>query len=117
MNKINDCIFCRIIAKELPSKIVYEDEAVIAFEDIEPKAPVHVVLIPKMHVDRLENVKDCKIIADLFEAVKKIVSNLSGGDLKDGYRVVVNSGGDGGQTVSHLHFHIMGGRQMKWPPG
>ena len=94
-----DCIFCRIAAKEIPAAAVYEDDAVIAFKDLEPQAPVHVLIIPKKHIGSL---------LGLTEEDKALVAHI---------RVVVNTGAEGGQTVGHLHFHLLGGRAMQWPPG
>ena len=113
--KMNDCIFCGIAEGKIKSRTVYSDKTVVAFEDINAQAPVHIVVIPRQHIDRLENTKDPGVISDIFGAVNRIVKEK--GLDKNGYRVVVNSGKDAGQAVEHLHFHILSGRPMKWPPG
>lgn len=114
---MGNCIFCKIINGEIPSKKVYEDDKVLAFYDISPEAPVHFLVIPKEHVastyELTEN--NVSIVAHIFTVINKIVSDL--GIAEKGYRVVTNCGEDGGQTVSHLHFHVLGGRNLKWPPG
>jgi histidine triad (HIT) family protein len=110
------CIFCRIANKEIPSAIVYEDSDVIAFRDLNPQAPTHVLVIPKRHVASLEDAAeaDAKLLGAMVLIGKRIAAaeGLSGG-----YRVVANCGPDGGQTVAHLHLHLLGGRSMTWPPG
>jgi len=112
-----DCIFCGIAEKKIPSTIVYEDTNFIAFNDINPEAPVHILLIPKKHISSIDKVteEDREILSKAFLVIQKIAreKNLS----EKGYRVVTNVGEDGGQTVNHLHFHILGGRSLQWPPG
>lgn len=110
-----DCIFCKIASKEVKSSIVYEDEDVLAFNDINPQAPVHIVVIPKEHIATLNEVKDFGIYEKIFIAIDKIVKELKVD--KDGYRIVANCNKNGGQTVFHIHFHILAGRYMEWPPG
>lgn len=114
---MNDCIFCKIANGEIPSKKVYEDEKVFAFHDINPEAPVHVLVIPKEHIASVNDIDEAKsvIFAHIFLVIHKIVKEL--GIAQSGYRVVNNCGEEGGQTVNHLHFHILGGRSLKWPPG
>lgn len=114
---MSDCIFCKIINGEIPCSKVYEDEKVFAFRDINPEAPVHVLLVPKQHIESvLElNSSNISIANDIFNAVNIIAKQLEID--KDGFRVVTNVGVNGGQTVSHLHYHILGGRNLKWPPG
>lgn len=111
---MKDCIFCKIIRGEIPSNKVYEDERVLAFRDIEPQAPVHVLLVPKQHFTSIMDVD-----ADTFGYMQGIVKKLAGelGIAEKGFRVVINTGEDGQQSVKHLHFHILGGRSMQWPPG
>lgn len=111
-----DCIFCKIINKEIPSTIVWESDSVLAFKDVAPAAPVHVLVIPKKHITDITSItgEDKEIVWEIHEAIKKIASQL---ELGDGFRVVVNCGADGGQTVGHLHYHILGGRKLQWPPG
>ena len=111
---MDNCLFCKIVRGEIPSNKVYEDERVLAFRDIDPQAPVHVRLIPKQHfASRLD------VDADTFGYMQTIVKKLADelGIAEKGFRVVVNTGEDGQQSVKHLHFHILGGRSMQWPPG
>lgn len=111
-----DCIFCKIANKEIPSQIVYEDDKVIAFKDLDPQAPVHFLVIPKEHIKSADelNAENCAVIGHIFEVIPKIAKELG---LENGYRVVNNCGEDGGQTVGHLHFHLLAGRNLGWPPG
>ncbi|MDR0303213.1 MAG: histidine triad nucleotide-binding protein [Chitinispirillales bacterium] len=113
---MENCLFCKIISGEIPSGKIYEDENCFAFEDISPKAPVHILLVPKIHVAGVHFISDenCGIAKNLFFAVSNIVKeqNL----IQSGYRLVINSGEDGGQTVFHLHIHILGGIKMGWNP-
>ena len=112
-----DCVFCKIIDKEIPSDIIYEDSDVIAFNDLDPQAPIHFLVIPKKHIQSIATLDeaDSQIISRIFASIKKLASE-KGLDEK-GYRVVSNVGEDGGQSVPHLHFHVLGGRGFKWPPG
>ncbi|MGE4282269.1 MAG: histidine triad nucleotide-binding protein [Clostridia bacterium] len=114
---MTDCIFCKIAAKQIPSSIVYEDEKVLAFKDINPAAPVHVLIIPKQHFSSVMeiNEKNAEIIAHIFTICTKLAADLGVSD--KGFRVVNNCGEDGGQTVGHIHFHLLGGRPLAWPPG
>ncbi|HEY8803669.1 MAG TPA: histidine triad nucleotide-binding protein [Clostridium sp.] len=111
------CIFCKIIKKQIPCEMVYEDDKVIAFNDISPEAPIHVIIIPKQHIASLNSLKqdEAEIIGYIFIVAKEIVKTL--GIDESGYRIVSNCGEQGGQTVQHLHFHLLGGRMLKWPPG
>lgn len=113
---MDDCIFCKIAEKEIPSNIVYEDDVILAFHDLEPQAPVHVLIIPKKHISSLDEVNfdDIESMGWLLTKVKDIAQDLG---LENGYRLVCNCGEDGLQTVNHLHFHLLGKRQMMWPPG
>ncbi|HZK02536.1 MAG TPA: histidine triad nucleotide-binding protein [Anaerovoracaceae bacterium] len=113
---MSDCIFCKIARKEIPGKIVYEDDEIIAFHDLDPKAPVHVLIIPKEHIPSMDDVTDDHIglIGRLMVKVGEIAGQLG---LENGYRLVNNCGEDGMQTVKHLHFHLLGKRKMLWPPG
>lgn len=113
---MDNCIFCKIASGEIPSKVVYEDDFVKAFHDIEPQAPIHVVVIPKEHIESLDHVSDVhkELLGHIFLSIKEIAKDL---DLNNGYRVVSNCGDLGGQTVGHVHFHLLGGRQLQWPPG
>lgn len=109
-----NCLFCRIIAGEIPSAKVYEDEYVLAFRDIDPQAPVHVLVIPKKHVDSVLDAEP-EMLVRMTEAAKKIASDE--GLAEKGFRLVINTGEEGGQSVKHLHMHLLGGRSMQWPPG
>lgn len=112
-----DTIFGKIIRKEIPAKIVYEDEQCLAFHDVSPQAPVHVLVIPKKPIESLAQLEtsDAGLLGHIWIVISQVAKSL---DLADaGYRVVVNCGRDGGQSVDHLHFHILGGRSLKWPPG
>jgi histidine triad (HIT) family protein len=113
---MEDCIFCKIVNKEIPAKIVYEDDVILAFNDLAPQAPVHVLIITKTHIDSLDQVAldNMEELGWLLTKVKDIASML---DLENGYRLVCNCGEDGMQTVNHLHFHLLGKRKMLWPPG
>lgn len=114
---MDNCIFCKIANGEIPSNIVYEDNLTIAFEDLEPKAPVHILIIPKKHLSStLEiNSDNSDIIGHIFTVAGKIAREK--GFDKTGFRIVNNCGEDGGQTVGHIHFHLLAGRNMQWPPG
>ena len=114
---MSNCIFCKIINGEIPCSKVYEDERVLAFKDINPEAPVHILVIPKQHIQSVLdlNESNISITTDIFNAIN-IIAKQSGID-KDGFRVVANTGSNGGQTVAHLHYHILGGRSLQWPPG
>ena len=111
------CVFCKIINGDIAAKKVYENEHIIAFNDIDPKAPVHILVIPKKHIRSINelNSSDINLAGEIILAAKKIAKD-QGVDSK-GFRVVFNTNDDGGQTVYHIHMHIMGGRQMQWPPG
>lgn len=112
-----DCIFCRIVEKKAPAKILYEDELSVAFEDIAPQAPVHVLVIPKRHISTALELKeeDKDLIGHLFLIAGKIASEK--GIAERGFRLVINCNREAGQTVFHLHLHLLGGRPMHWPPG
>jgi histidine triad (HIT) family protein len=111
----SDCLFCRIASGEIPSKFVWQDEDIFAFEDVRPQAPVHVLVVPKRHMAAVKDVKDQALLGRLLQAATLVAQNK--GIAESGYRIVANTGRDGGQTVFHLHFHVLGGRQMMWPPG
>ncbi len=111
----NDCLFCRIVSGEIPAKIVAQDDDSIAFRDITPQAPTHVVIIPRTHVASLEAATDAEMIGKLALMASRVARDE--GIDKSGYRAVINSGPDAGQTVFHIHMHLLGGRAMKWPPG
>jgi len=115
MAAISDCLFCRIASGEIPSKFVWQDEDIFAFEDVRPQAPVHVLVVPKRHMTAVKDVSDQVLLGRLLNASTLVAQNK--GIAESGYRLVANTGRDGGQTVFHLHFHVLGGRQMMWPPG
>ena len=112
---MSDCLFCRIVKGEIPSAKVAESETCLAFRDIAPKAPVHVLVIPKVHFDSLNELPDGRVMGELALLVREVVR--SEGLAAKGYRCVINTGVDGGQTVGHLHLHVLGGRGLTWPPG
>ncbi len=113
---MGDCIFCKIANKEIPSDVVYEDDRIVCFRDLEPQAPVHVLMIPKKHIASMDDVteEDQALLGYLLAKVKDIAAKLG---LENGYRLVNNCGEDGFQTVKHLHFHLLGKRKLTWPPG
>lgn len=106
-----DCIFCKIISGDIPSKKAYEDDTILAFHDINPQTPVHILVIPKTHIASVDAVtsENSKVVAHIFEMIPRIAAEAG---LKNGYRVITNCGDDACQSVKHLHFHIMGGRQL-----
>ncbi|NCC79641.1 MAG: histidine triad nucleotide-binding protein [Clostridia bacterium] len=112
-----DCLFCRIIAGEIPSDKVYEDEDLFAFRDIDPKAPTHILVIPKKHIQSVNEIDqdNADLISKAYLVLKKLAEEE--GIAESGYRIVVNINEDGGQSVGHLHFHLLGGRSLSWPPG
>jgi len=111
-----DCLFCKIASGEIPSKKVFENEDVLAFCDIDPQAPFHVIVIPKTHISGANKIdsKNSIVVAKVFEAIAIIAKE---NNLENGFRVVNNCGEDGGQTVNHLHFHLLARRNLAWPPG
>ncbi len=113
---MENCIFCRIVEKEIPATIVYEDDFVIAFRDLNPQAPEHILVIPRKHVPRIETLdpEDALLMGKVIVAAKRIAEGLG---LKHGYRLVFNNGPDAGQEVEHVHLHLMGGRKFSWPAG
>ncbi len=115
MNK--DCLFCRIVNKELSSKIVYEDDQAVAFEDINPQAPTHILVVPRKHIAGLNDAtaEEAKLLGQLQLVAAEVAR--ARGIVESGYRVVINNGRGAGQSVFHLHLHLLGGRGMRWPPG
>ena len=111
-----DCLFCSIIEGKIPSNKIYEDDSVFAFYDIDPQAPVHFLVIPKEHIASPAAIppENSAVVAHLFEVIARLSQELG---LENGYRVVTNCGKDGGQSVGHLHFHVLGKRSLAWPPG
>ena len=112
---MEDCLFCKIISGEIPSKKIYEDELTYVFEDIAPTAPIHYLVIPK-HISKLDEItpENSAVIAHIYEVIAKLAKDL---DLKDGFRVVSNCGEQAGQSVFHIHFHLLAGRPLAWPAG
>jgi histidine triad (HIT) family protein len=113
---MSDCIFCRIAAKEIPATIVHDDPDIFAFEDIHPQAPTHLLICPRKHMASLNdgNAADTALLGRMLLAAKKLAAERG---ISSGYRVIINNGAGAGQSVDHLHLHVMGGRAMRWPPG
>lgn len=112
-----ECVFCKIAAREIPAEILHESDTIVAFRDLNPKAPVHILLIPKEHIvaaDQIEG-RHGGVLADIVQAATHLAN--AEGIAESGWRLVTNVGPDSGQTVFHLHFHLLGGREMAWPPG
>jgi len=114
---LEECLFCRIVKKEVGSEIVAENANAIAIRDINPQAPVHILVLPKEHIASLKDITidKCDVITDIFMLINELT--VSEGIVQTGFRIVINQGEDGGQEVDHLHFHLLGGRFMRWPPG
>ena len=112
-----DCLFCKIASQEIKSKLIYEDKDIVAFNDIAPQAPHHILIIPRKHIATINDIpaEDNFLIGHMMQTAKKIAAELKIHDA--GYRVIMNCNKNGGQAVYHIHFHLLGGRQMKWPPG
>ena len=110
------CLFCKIAAGDIPSRKLYEDDQVLAFYDINPEAPVHFLVIPKQHIVSAAEItpENSAIVAHIYEVIAKLARELK---LENGFRIVNNTGADGGQTVEHIHFHVLAGRSLAWPPG
>ena len=114
-NTMSSCLFCKMVAGEIKPDIVFEDEAVLAFRDINPQAPVHLLIVPKVHIATLNDLEDTLLAGQLLQTAIKLAKQE--GLSEHGYRTVFNCNSQGGQEVFHLHLHLLGGRQMKWPPG
>lgn len=112
---MDNCLFCKIVAGDIPSPRVYEDDTVIAINDIEPQAPVHVLIMPKKHYDNVAVVDDAELLSHMLNVASSLAEKLGIG--KDGFRIVINTGKNGGQSVNHLHIHLLGARELGWPPG
>jgi histidine triad (HIT) family protein len=114
---MSDCLFCGIVEGKVKANLVYQDDSIVAFKDIAPKAPVHMLIIPRKHLVSVSDIAeaDRALIGQIFQVAARLAREQ--GIANNGYRVVVNSGADAGQSVFHLHFHLLGGRQMTWPPG
>ena len=111
---MDDCLFCRIVAGKIPATVVYEDDDVMAINDVFPRAPFHVLVVPRKHVARLSDLEDEPLGGRLLQAVRKVARQ---GGVGDNFRLVVNNGDIAGQNVLHLHLHVLGGREFAWPPG
>jgi histidine triad (HIT) family protein len=113
---VADCLFCRIASKEMPAEILHESDSIVALRDINPTAPTHVLVIPKRHIDSARDLtaQDSTLLGEVFETIAQIAEREG---LDTGYRIVTNVGREGGQAIDHLHFHLIGGREMTWPPG
>lgn len=107
---MDDCVFCKIIRREIPARIIYENEDLIAFNDINPQAPVHILIVPKKHYDTTNDIDDLSLYSKIYAAAGELVK--SAGIKESGYRIVVNCNQEGGQVVFHVHFHLLGGRQL-----
>ncbi len=114
---MSDCLFCKFVRREVRTKVVHEDESCFAFEDINPKAPVHILIIPKKHIDSINAMtsEDETVLGHLASVARKIANEKKVD--QSGYRAVINTGPDAGQSVFHVHLHLLGGRPMAWPPG
>lgn len=114
---MNDCLFCKIINGDIPSDIIYKTDSILAFNDINPQAPHHILIIPQKHIPTLNDLytENKNLVGDMFIAAKKIAMDLEISE--SGFRVVMNCNADAGQAVFHIHLHLLGGRQMTWPPG
>ncbi len=114
---MGNCLFCKMVAGDIKPDVVYEDDSVLAFRDLNPQAPVHILVIPKKHISTMNDIshEDEALIGKLYLAAKKITKQE--GISESGYRAVINCNKDGGQTVNHIHLHLLGGRSMVWPPG
>ena len=111
---MSECLFCRIVSGEIPAKVVYRDDHAIAFSDLNPKAPLHALVVPRTHVAKLSDLDEIDLGGRLLQAVRRVAAEAG---YSDDFRVVVNNGPSAGQTVGHLHLHVLGGRDFSWPPG
>lgn len=112
---MTDCLFCKMVAGDIKTDIVFENDHILAFKDISPQAPVHILIIPKAHIDSLNDLNDTRLGGEILEVAIILAKQL--GIAEAGYRTVFNCNSNGGQAVYHLHLHLLGGRQMTWPPG
>jgi histidine triad (HIT) family protein len=114
---MEDCIFCKIVNKDIPAELIFEDAQIVAFNDINPQAPIHILIIPKEHFASLNDIPDEKkeLLSHILLRARQIAQNI--GIKEKGYRIVLNTARDSGQEVFHIHFHLLGGRRMTWPPG
>lgn len=113
---MTDCLFCKIVNGEIPAEVLHETDATLAFQDINPAAPTHVLVIPKRHIGSAHELSsaDSELLGEMFETMAKVAEDAG---VDSGHRLVTNVGADAGQSVDHLHFHVLGGRSMSWPPG
>lgn len=114
---MSDCLFCKIVNKEIPATVVYESDTIVAFKDINPRAPIHILIIPKKHLATINDVseEDALVLGEIILCAKRLASEM--GISNDGYRLVYNVNEHGGQEVYHIHLHLLGGRKLTWPPG
>lgn len=114
---MKDCLFCKIVSGEMDSDIIYKDDKVVVFPDINPQAPVHLLIVPRKHISSLNKIskEDNELIGHIYQVASDLASKKN--IAESGYRIVSNCGKEGGQTVYHIHFHLLGGRTMQWPPG
>jgi len=114
---MSDCLFCNIVEGEMDTDIVYDDDKVVAFEDINPQAPVHILIVPKKHIETISDIEadDYQLVGHIYKVANKLSEKYEIAD--EGFRIVSNCKDNGGQTVYHIHFHLLGGRQFQWPPG
>ena len=110
-----DCLFCKIVSREIDTPLLYEDELVVAFNDIAPQAPIHQLIIPKQHIATLNDAKNATLLGHMMKTASRLAKEA--GIDEQGYRTLMNCNADGGQTVFHIHLHLLGGRAMTWPPG
>jgi histidine triad (HIT) family protein len=114
---MEDCLFCKIVSKDIPAELIFEDFRIVAFNDINPQAPIHILIIPKEHFASLNDIPEEKkdLLGHILLRARQIAQNI--GIQENGYRIVLNTARDSGQEVFHIHFHLLGGRRMTWPPG
>lgn len=112
-----DCIFCKIAAGEMDTEMLYKDEDIVAFEDINPQAPTHILIIPRKHIATLDELKgdDYQLVGKIYQVANQLAAETD--IIEDGYQIVANCKEDGGQVIYHIHFHLLGGRKLNWPPG
>jgi histidine triad (HIT) family protein len=117
VNTMSDCLFCGIIEGKIKGDVVYRDDSIVAFKDVNPKAPVHILIVPIKHIATVRDLQqeDRQLVGDIFAVANRLAEQQ--GIAQDGFRVVVNCGAGAGQTVFHIHFHLLGGRHLSWPPG
>ena len=114
--EMSACLFCKIVVKQIPASVIHEDDQVVAFNDIDPQAPTHILIIPKKHIESIQNIRaeEQNLLYHMVQTAHQLAQSQK---LTRGYRLVINNGPEGGQSVFHLHLHLLGGRKMTWPPG